>query len=303
MKMRCVKMAKKISSSSDPNTSSQAARRPVIQRANMSIFRCTPPAVPDGRQAAIATPNAIEVISFSPSTPRPASQRNSTSPTVTPAAISMPSTPTGASGRTLRSSHRSVWSRKCAGVGCAVSSANRPSLLFPSACVHAVDQKNNQHADQTSIGRNLAGLIPQYAAVSVSDKGVISNGDSRARYTRASRVVDAPQSPPSVPGTPQSYCDEGRPVKQFGAITAREGTDEDDALRIRCAGCSHARPASDRTAERSTGAADLCLAESGWNAQHCVLQQLGQPGLRAEQRKAQDRGARRRDAGELHHRL
>jgi hypothetical protein len=108
MKMRCVRIAKKISSRSDPNTSSQAASRPVIQRAKMSILRCTPPAVPDGRQAAIATPNAIEVISLSPSTPLPASQRSSTSPTVTPAAISMPSTPTDASGRTLRSSHRSV---------------------------------------------------------------------------------------------------------------------------------------------------------------------------------------------------
>ena len=108
MNKRWVRIAKKISSSSEPNTSSHAARRPVIQRAKISILRCTPPAVPAGRQAAIATPNTMEMISFRPSTPVPASQRISTSATVTPAAISMPKTPTDASGRTLRSSQRSV---------------------------------------------------------------------------------------------------------------------------------------------------------------------------------------------------
>ena len=108
MNKRWVRIAKKISSSSEPNASSQAARRPVIQRAKISILRWTPPAVPAGRQAAIATANTIEMISFKPSTPVPASQRISTSTTVTPAAISMPKTPTDASGRTLRSSQRSV---------------------------------------------------------------------------------------------------------------------------------------------------------------------------------------------------
>ena len=46
--MRQVRMRKKIRRSSAPNASSQAARRPMIQRDRRSILRLTPPASPAG---------------------------------------------------------------------------------------------------------------------------------------------------------------------------------------------------------------------------------------------------------------
>ena len=62
-------------------------------------MRLTPPASPAGMQAATATANTIAVISLSAVIAVLASQRISTSTTVTPAAISMPSTPMKAIGR------------------------------------------------------------------------------------------------------------------------------------------------------------------------------------------------------------
>src|SRR5262245_45145106 len=97
--MRHARMRKNTSSRSAPSASSHAATRPVSQRASRSILRLTPPASPAGMQAATATAKISAVISLSAVIAVPASQRISTSSTVTPAAISMPMTPMNAIGR------------------------------------------------------------------------------------------------------------------------------------------------------------------------------------------------------------
>jgi len=64
-------------------------------------------------QAHTATAKLRATISFSAATPELASQRNSTSTTVAPAATSMPMTPRNATGRVRRTQWRSKASRGC----------------------------------------------------------------------------------------------------------------------------------------------------------------------------------------------
>src|SRR5262245_6039739 len=99
--MRQAGSANTRSNSSPPTASIHAAKRPVSQRVRMSTRRLTPPASPAGMQAATATANSIAITSLSAMIAVLASQRSMTSTTVTPAAISMPSTPTKAIGRLM----------------------------------------------------------------------------------------------------------------------------------------------------------------------------------------------------------
>ena len=127
--MRQVRIANRISSSTAPSASSQAATRPVNQRARISTLRLTPPASPAGMQAATATANATAVISFNAVIAVPASQRISTSTTVTAAAPSMPSTPMKAIGRDHAVQICSARSRSETGAGGDVASVTEASAI------------------------------------------------------------------------------------------------------------------------------------------------------------------------------
>ena len=155
--------AKKTTSENAPKASSQPASRPVIQRAKISILRLTPPARPAGMQAAIATANAIEVISLSATTPPFASQRSMTSITVALAAISIPSTPSVASGRVAASSHRSSRSKNVAWTpNVALTPVDVIGALFPVDPV--------QQAPAIGCGRHASSFLsgwlsPAYRAI------------------------------------------------------------------------------------------------------------------------------------------
>ena len=99
---------KKMSSMMPPKASSQAARRPVIHFARMSTFRLTLVAMPEGMVADTATQNVIAITSLSAGKGELNSQRNKTSKTVAPAAMSIPMTPRKASGCVQRAHHFSA---------------------------------------------------------------------------------------------------------------------------------------------------------------------------------------------------
>jgi len=88
-----------MSNSKPPRTSNHAAALAVSQRERISTFRFTPPASPAGMQADTATANTTAVISLSAVIAVLMSHRISTSTTVMPAAVSIPSTPMNAIGR------------------------------------------------------------------------------------------------------------------------------------------------------------------------------------------------------------